>query len=192
MTASRNPHRTGDANMSARAVRALLLCFLLPPVGLLYMWRAEVFRMRGRVLLTLLAGVQMTLLFTWGLFGLITWNTLPDTVRPVPGVPAAVTRAPEDDMVNALSNLDSLIATSGDTPADDASSADAPSKDDRDLELAQREAIYETVVYSVNRGAEYYHLTGICGTQTNGRALTVREALEDGLKACPDCNPPAP
>ncbi|MGI6238322.1 MAG: hypothetical protein ACOYI5_01685 [Christensenellales bacterium] len=192
MTSPRNPRRTGEAGISARAIRALVLCLLIPPAGLIYMWRNEVFRMRGRVILTLLAGVQMMLLFTWGLFGLITWNTLPDTVRPVPGVPVAVTRAPEDDLVSALSNIESLIATSGDTPASGETDADAPDPVDLEAEDARREAVLDTVVYSVHRGARLYHLTGICGTQTNGRELTVREALADGLGPCPDCNPPVP
>ena len=38
--------------------------------------------------------------------------------------------------------------------------------------------------------AVYYHATKVCRTQTNGRELTVRDALREGLEPCPNCNPP--
>jgi hypothetical protein len=61
------------------------------------------------------------------------------------------------------------------------------------LELAndETEAIYDTIVYSVyGSEAVYYHATKVCRTQTNGRELTVRDALREGLEPCPNCNPP--
>lgn len=115
MTGSRNPNRTGESNVSARAIRALLLCFLLPPVGLLYMWRALVFPLRGRILMTLVALTEMTLLFVWGFFGLITWSSMPATVQPQPVSSVAVTASPTSDAVSALSNIDELLST--ETPA---------------------------------------------------------------------------
>ena len=39
--------------------------------------------------------------------------------------------------------------------------------------------------------AKYYHATKVCRTQTNGRELTVRDAMREGLTPCPFCNPPA-
>ena len=123
MTGPRNPNnRNSGGTVSARAIRALILCFLFPPIGLIYMWRALVFPLRGRILMTLVALVETTLLFVWGFFGLITWSSMPDTVRPQPGSSVAVTAAPTDDTVNALSNIDELISTA--TPAADAA-ADA-------------------------------------------------------------------
>lgn len=121
MTGSRNPNRRSEGTVSARAIRALILCFLFPPVGLIYMWRALVFPLRGRVLVTLVALVEMTLLFAWGFFGLITWSSMPDTVRPQPGSSVAVTAAPADDTVNALSNINELLSTA--TPTPDATDA---------------------------------------------------------------------
>ena len=59
-----------------------------------------------------------------------------------------------------------------------------------DLVNAENEAIYETIVYSVYGEAVYYHATKVCKTQTNGRELTVRDALREGLQPCPNCNPP--
>ena len=47
------------------------------------------------------------------------------------------------------------------------------------------------VSYSVyGSEAVYYHATKVCKTQTNGRELTVRDALREGLQPCPNCNPP--
>jgi len=45
-------------------------------------------------------------------------------------------------------------------------------------------------VYSVFSNAVYYHATKVCRTQTNGRELTVRDALREGMQPCPYCNPP--
>ena len=61
------------------------------------------------------------------------------------------------------------------------------------LEMAnqQNEEAYETTVYSVfGDDAIYYHASKVCRTQTNGRELTVRDALRQGLQPCPYCNPP--
>ncbi len=122
MTASRNPNRRSDGTVSARAIRALILCFLLPPVGLIYMWRALVFPLRGRFFVTLLILAEMTLLFVWGFFGLITWKSMPDTVRPQPGTSVEVTVAPTNSLESALSNINEILSTS--TPApDDADAA---------------------------------------------------------------------
>ncbi len=55
----------------------------------------------------------------------------------------------------------------------------------------QNEEAYETTVYSVfGDDAIYYHASKVCRTQTNGRELTVRDALRQGLQPCPYCNPP--
>ena len=55
---------------------------------------------------------------------------------------------------------------------------------------AQREQTLNTIVYSVFSGAKRYHAGRVCGTQTNGRELTVREAMSEALIPCPDCSPP--
>ncbi|MBQ9720546.1 MAG: hypothetical protein IJV64_07620, partial [Oscillospiraceae bacterium] len=55
---------------------------------------------------------------------------------------------------------------------------------------AQNEEADEATVYSVFSNAIYYHATKVCRTQTNGRELTVRDALREGMQPCPYCNPP--
>ena len=49
--------------ISVRGVAALVLTFLLPPLGLLFLWREGIFRTRGRLLLTGLATLELTALF---------------------------------------------------------------------------------------------------------------------------------
>ena len=60
-----------------------------------------------------------------------------------------------------------------------------------DLVNQQNEEAYNTTVYSVfGDDAIYYHASKVCRTETNGRELTVRDALRAGLQPCPYCNPP--
>ena len=121
MTISRSPNRRGEGGVSARGIRALVLLILFPPVGLLYIWRALVFPLRGRLFMTFVALVEMTLLFVWGFFGLITWSNMPGTVRPQPGLSVAVTAAPKANTMSALSNMEEII--SGETVAPEDTSA---------------------------------------------------------------------
>lgn len=190
MTGSRNPYqRTGS--ITGRALRTLLLNFVLPPVGLFYMWYRGVFRQRGRVVLTAVAFVEMALIWLWDPLGFMPGGSAPMTDVPVPGYAAAVTPEPDEDTINALSNIEELLAVGVSNP-DTTISPDATPRLTQEQELALKEEIYNTVVYSVFRGAKYYHSSTVCGNQSNGRALTVREALEEKMGACPNCNPPAP
>jgi len=169
----------------SRATTGLILTLLLPPIGLIYLWREGVFRTRGRMLLTCLATVEMALLFTLILPG-------GDLMvqAPVPMVPVAATVAPDDGVVNALSNIDQLLAQQ--QAERDAQSGVTPEPTvDNTAYLAEQQAILETTVYSVyGNGARYYHKDSVCGTQSNRRALTVREAMGEGMGACAQCNPP--
>ena len=54
----------------------------------------------------------------------------------------------------------------------------------------EREEILNTVVYAVFNHAQRYHSQRVCGTQSNNRELTVRQAMLEALSPCPDCNPP--
>ena len=106
-------------------------------------------------------------------------------------LPVAVTIAPDDGIVTALSNIDQLLAQQQAAEAA-ASATEAPLTDEEAAaqHAAEQEAILNTVVYSVYSNAKYYHATEICGTQSNRRALTVREAMNEGMGACKNCNPP--
>ena len=177
------PERSRRSN---RALGGLLLTLLLPPVGLAYLWRKGVFRTRGRVLLSCVATVEMAVL----LLILLPTPQLPQE-SPAARLPVAVTIAPDDGIVSALSNIDQLLAQQQAAEAA-ASATEAPLTDEEAAaqRAAEQEAILNTVVYSVYSNAKYYHATEICGTQSNRRALTVREAMNEGMGACKNCNPP--
>lgn len=176
---------TGEKKNS-RAVSGLLLTLLLPPVGLLYLWRKGVFRTRGRVFLTVIATLEMALL----LMLLLPKKALVSDL-PVPVAPVAATSVPDSGVLNALSNIDQLLAEKQ-AAERAAAGLDATQEPEDDAAyLAEQEAILDSLVYSVyGDGARYYHRLEICGTQTNRRQLTVREAMNLGMGACPNCNPP--
>ncbi|MBR6767549.1 MAG: hypothetical protein IKM02_06320 [Clostridia bacterium] len=174
--------------VSNRGIWGLILSILLPPVGLTFLWRKGVFRTRGRMLITAIATIEMMVVFALAM----PKETI-DTHLPAPIVPAAVTKAPETDTLTALSNIEQLLYEKqlAEVKAQGGSEADLMT----DEQLAQirqeeEEILKNTIVYSVYNGAIKYHAKKICGTQTNGRELTVEQAMSEGLAVCPNCNPP--
>lgn len=170
-----------------RAAAGLILTLLLPPIGLAYLWRAGVFRTRGRILLTVLATIEMAVVISF---------MMPEqelsSLAPMPVAPVAATIAPDDGTLSALSNLDQLLAEEQARRDAESGVTPEPTVDAAAYE-AEQEAIKNTTVYTVySSGARYYHKDTVCGTQSNRRALTVREAISEGLGVCPDCNPPVP
>ena len=177
------PERTRRSN---RALGGLMLTLLLPPIGIAYLWRRGVFRTRGRVLLSCVATIEMAVLLAL----LLPTAELPQEA-PMAHLPVAVTIAPDDGIVTALSNIDQLLAQQ--QAADAAAAATEVPLTDEEAEAqhaAEQEAILNTIVYSVYSNAKYYHAAEICGTQSNRRALTIREAMNEGMGACKNCNPP--
>ena len=175
--------------VSARGVAGLVLTLLVPPVGLMFLWSQGVFRTRGRLLITTLATVEMAALVV-----ILTPRQELTPRAPVPAAPSLVTAAPEGETVNALSNIEQLLYEQQLAKIEEqGGSAQDLLTEEEKLELvnAENEAIYETIVDSVYGEAVYYHATKVCKTQTNGRELTVRDALREGLQPCPNCNPPA-
>ena len=169
-----------------RALGSFLLTLLLPPIGIAYLWRRGVFRTRGRMLLTGIATLEMAAV-------LLCILHTPQLVQdmPVPHLPLAATVAPDDGIVSALSNIDQLLAQ--EQAAEAAASVTPEPLTDEEAaaqHAAEQEAILNTTVYSVYSNAKYYHAAEICGTQSNRRALTIREAMNEGMGACKNCNPP--
>lgn len=134
--------------------------------------------------MTLISMAEMTLLFVLLLPAQKTPNIL-----PVPSVPTAATVVPGGQVVSALSNIDQLLADQQQAMAAEYNITPEPT--DQAAYLAEQEAILNTMVYSVyGNSAKYYHKDQICGTQTNRRELTVRDAMQENMGACPNCNPP--
>ena len=167
----------------------IVLCILIPPLGILYLWRLGVFKVRGRVLITSLSTALMALVISL---------MLPvrgiQTETPLPSTPARATPAPEGEVKTALSNIDQLLYQKQleDVIAQGGSERDLLTDAEQlELERQEQEAILNTIVYAYNgSGARYYHAAPVCGNQSNGRKLTVGEAMQEHLGAGDVCNPP--
>ena len=174
--------------ISLRGIAGLLLVILLPPVGLFFLWSQGVFRTRGRMLLTALATVEMMALCV-----ILTPRAEMVSQLPLPVVPQSVTAAPADDNLSALYNIEQLIYEQqlAQVIAQGGDETDLMTEEQK-LEQQQenRDEILNTLVYAVYNNAKLYHAQMVCGTQTNNRQLTVREAMMEALGPCPDCNPP--
>lgn len=176
------PSRSRKKN---RGLTGLLLTLVAPPIGLAYLWREGVFRKRGRIILTAIATIEMAVIFSF---------VLPETElssqAPMPVAPVAATMAPDDGVVSALDNLDSLLAQRQ-AELDAAAGITPEPTIDTEARRIEQEAILQTTVYSVyGSGAQYYHKDTVCNTQSNRRPMTVQEAMGEGLGACPECDPP--
>ncbi|MBQ4090659.1 MAG: hypothetical protein IJC56_12400 [Clostridia bacterium] len=150
------------------------------------------FRNRGRIILSAIACVEMMFILGSGMFGLISWGSMPPTVEPVPAAAVAVTAHPDDDTINALSNIDDIIAMNMGAELNATLEPGATPILTQAEMLAQQEEVLSMTVYSVHRGAKYYHVSTVCGTQSNGRELTIRQAISENMGACPNCAPPVP
>ena len=179
---------TKERLISARGLGVILLMLILPPVGLLVLWHQGVFRARGRMFLTVLATLEMTLLVV-----LLTPRPTLTSQLPLPVAPPEVTQAPEEETLSALYNIEELIYQQ------QLEQVKAQGGDENDLlteeqklqnQAAQREEILNTTVYAVFSHAQRYHAERVCGTQSNNRELTVREAMMEARSPGPDCNPP--
>ena len=174
--------------VSARGIFGLILSILIPPLGLMFLWRKGVFRPRGRMFITAVSTIEMMVICIL----LMPKETL-ETHLPAPQVPVAVTQAPETDTLTALSNIEQLLYEQqlADIKAQGGSELDLMSDEELEqIRSEEEEALKNTIVYSVYNGAIKYHKGKICGTQTNGRQLTVEQAMKEGLAVCTNCNPP--
>ena len=183
-----NMGRPSERKKRNRSLPTILLCVLIPPVGLALLWRKGVFMMRGRVLLTAISTIEMACVFA-----LLLPPSVIQPEVPVASVPVAVTTAPDDGTTTALTNLEQVLAERARAEAE--ANGDPLPIDENDPEAQEKlrreqEAILNTTVYAVYNNAKMYHAREVCGTQSNRRQLTVQEALLEGLGACPNCNPP--
>ena len=183
MSARRDTGSFPRRKASGRGVFAIVLTLLIPPLGLMFLWRNGVYRTRGRMLLTFLATVEMAVILV-----LLRPRA---AVRPVAPavVPAELyTPAPPSDVKTALSNMNDLLQL-------EQSESDGGGQQviriSQEEQQAAQEEVLNTVVYTVpSSKALYYHATPDCNGQNNSRVMTVREATAAGLGPCPDCDPP--
>ena len=184
--------RQNTSKKSARknrpyTVLCAVLCFVLPPVGLMMLWGAGAFEGIPRIVFTAAAVVALTV---WiGKF-LPSEGIRQQTVKPVPASAQSVRAEDSSDVVAALSNMDALLRSQESTeaavtePDTEISSVEAMQKE------AEKQATLSTIVYSVwGSKAQYYHAGPTCEGQTNRRELTLAEAMAEKMAACPNCDP---
>ncbi len=183
----RRPSRQGP--VSLRGVGAFLLTLIMPPLGILLMWSMGIFRTRGRMLMTTLGTLEM-------MFAMVLLTPRAEIAEqlPLPVAPAAVTVAPAtDEKLSALYNIEELLYEQqlAQVIAEGGDETDIMSDEQLEQKRAEERAeILSTTVYAVFNNAQRYHAQRVCGNQTNGRELTVEEAMREALSPCPDCNPP--
>ena len=89
--------------ISLRGLGTILLTLALPPVGLLVMWSAGVFRTRGRLFLTTLATIEMM-----GVFVLMTPHAELANQYPLPVPPPSPKRSAPCTTSRSFSTSSSL------------------------------------------------------------------------------------
>lgn len=200
LAGSANPSRSGGGSgrytpepkkgMTQRALLALVLTVLLPPVGIALMWGKGIFALRGRILITVVGVIMLTVMFTLMMPGSQVMQVQPTAVKS-----ALRTPLPTDAALNALSNMDELLAGIENKPVinTDLNDVTGQTAAETAAEVTpEPEDPMQTVVYSVSSGAKYYHKASDCKGQVNRRTLTAAQALSEGLKPCSRCKPVSP
>jgi|GEM_PF-6516615 len=169
-----------DRRMATGLMAALSA--LLPPLGLLSVWRSKRLSAPMRIALSLVALFSMTLIcWVWLRTGRVDMG-----IRPVPVVPlydgydltaSRATAEPVDVYVAPPENPGGFTITYGDGTVDDLNGGALPVDP----------ASYVTIVYAVTNNATKYHSQPVCELQTNSRVLTLDEAVAEGLQPCEKC-----
>ena len=175
MQTQNNAHRRGTLDMLSglRVQReagkrlAILagLCLILPPVGLVCLWRSRHTGTPVRVALSVMSLLMMVLTMSLIRPREQTQGILPTPVRAAQvgylAVVPQTTAQPSDFTVNY--------------------SSETPEDANGNLETAY--------VYAADGIDSYYHATADAENMVNLRQLTVAQALREGLTPCPNCYP---
>lgn len=143
-----------------------VLCLLLPPVGLICLWRSRHTRTPVRLALSLEALLMMVLVLS--------------LVRPHAGVSGVTPTPVRADRVGYLAAVPQQTAQPDDFNVTYYSSE---TPDDANVSL---ETAY---VYAADGIDSYYHATADAENMVNLRQLTYAQALREGLTPCPNCYP---
>lgn len=179
---SRKVKRPTPEKEAGRVVVLALLSLALPPLGMLFCWRSDQVNLPGKAALSVVAVFSLTVMLCFSMGGSAREEILPAPVTPeVAGyaqpkpveAPAMATASPADPSggTGGVDNGYGLPVDPADMPA-------------------QATVVPEITVYTVRSNATLYHAQDSCEGQVNRRALTLAEAIAEGLTPCPNCNPP--
>ncbi len=155
------------------------LCLLLPPVGLVMLWRSRRMTFYLRTALSSLAFLSMTVIF----FLLMRPAEIPSTIRPMPSTPSiAGYGSSSQTTVSIVPSIPENVPAQPDA-------APAPVVGNATEPVTQNTGVLtnESIVFAVTNNASSYHLYEICDFQENRRALTLGQALAEGLTPCEKC-----
>lgn len=155
------------------------LSLLVPPLGMLLVWRTNRVALSVRAAFSALALASMTLIFCLTLRP----SSATGAIRPSAVVPdkvgyGVVSEPEQPDLPEPLY----AAPASPEAAAPAEAYVSEPMATDEPGMLTP-----ESTVYAVTNNASSYHLFEICETQTNNRALTLQQALDEGLKPCEKC-----
>lgn len=181
----------------------ILACLAVPPLGVAYMWAMQRCSMRSRIAISIVAGA---LLFCECYMVFYNSARIPDPTVFTPGAgsvyaPVSATYEPtaEPDATDVPYDVVIAPGTTATPDAQATSDSDAfvPSGDEVQVDGSQESfvpsnttASGDTQVYT-SEGSVFYHAAASCGDKTYDTALTLAQALENGLSPCNRCNPPS-
>lgn len=163
----KRPSLFSATRMRWKDVGRLALVVVLPPLGMIVLWRSG-YLLRAKIIFSSLAFMMLTLYFTLYLGANVVGPALPPPVVPQAAPTASPTPAPTQAMSLALP-IQPVEADAPPTPS--------PTKKG------------QTIVYSVRNNPKLYHKAATCDTQKNARSLTLDDAKRAGLKPCTFCKP---
>lgn len=141
------------------------LCLLVPPLGLICVWRSRHARTPVRLVFSLLSLLMMVLVCS--------------LIRPGEGVQGVQPAPVRPDRVGYVAAAPQPTAAPGDFSV--TYSSDTPEDANGSLET-----VY---VYAADGIDSYYHATADAEDMVNLRQLTYAQALREGLTPCPNCYP---
>lgn len=162
------------------------VCLLLPPVGLFILWRSRRMTMHIRTILSVTGFISMTLIF----FLLLRPKELPSAIQPMPAMPSVAGYGSASQTVSIPFGNDTM-----NVPAQPGIAAPAPVGGDfNNNPIITSPTVStpagltpESIVFAVTNNASSYHIFDICDFQENHRALTLQNALDEGLAPCEKC-----
>ena len=155
------------------------LCLFIPPVGLVMLWRSRRMTFYLRMALSTLAFLSMTVIF----FLLMRPAEIPSTIRPMPSTPSIAGYG------SASQTVVSVVPSAPENVPAQPDAAPAPVTGNVVEPVTQNSGMLtnESIVFAVTNNASSYHLYEICDFQENRRALTLAQALAEGLVPCEKC-----
>ena len=169
--------RYAQEDSRSTLITLAVLCLLLPPIGIFFAWRTRKLSIPLRAAFSALGLISTTVIFC---IFMRPENTVSD-IRPMPATPQLVG-------YGTVAAQDAVLPSATEVPAQQES---VPANPDSAVDpVAQQEPgelTDDTIVFAVTNNASSYHLYEICDMQENRRAMTLRDALNEGLQPCEKC-----